>query len=241
VAASGDSGVTDQGSCLSAGSSRNIFSPTFPSCPYITLVGATELSPEGLPERAVSNFASGGGFSNTFAQPEYQANAVNSSVQFPRSHLGNILLTPSRFFTNHNPSFPSYSSLDGTIGANGGVYNRIGRAYPDISAVGNNGAMIYFRNTETPATGTSMATPIVAAIFTRINDERLAAGKKPIGFVNPTLYANPQMFNDITVGDGSWVPCGSSGFFSCVQGWDPVTGLGTPKYDEWLKVFMALP
>jgi tripeptidyl-peptidase-1 len=78
VAASGDSGVTDQGSCQSAGGTNNIFSPTFPSCPYITLVGATELSPEGLPERAVSNFASGGGFSNTFAQPDYQANAVNS-------------------------------------------------------------------------------------------------------------------------------------------------------------------
>lgn len=150
------------------------------------------------------------------------------------------MLTGSRFLTNHNPPFPSYSSLNGTIGANGGVYNRIGRAYPDIAAVGNNGAMIYRRDTETPASGTSMSTPIIAAIFTRINDERLAVGKKPIGFVNPTLYANPQMFNDITVGDGSWVPCGSN-YFSCVQGWDPVTGLGTPKYDEWLKVFMALP
>jgi subtilase family serine protease len=141
--------------------------------------------------------------------------------------------------------------------------------------------------------GTSMSTPLVAAIFTRINDERLAVGKSPIGFVNPTLYANPQIFNDITVGDQSLGSCGPN-FFSCVEGssyfqlqncfsqrsgklgaiseataklssrnsslalltltptnflftvltkidLDPVTGLGTPKYDAWLKVFMALP
>lgn len=65
-------------------------------------------------------------------------------------------------------------------------------------------------------------------------------GKKPVGFVNPVLYANPQMFNDITVGDNYLGSCGPN-FFSCVEGWDPVTGLGTPRYEDWLKVFMALP
>jgi subtilase family serine protease len=127
-----------------------------------------------------------------------------------------ILLICSRFFTNHNPPFPFYSSLNGSIGENGGIYNRIGRGYPDISANGVNGSIIYG---EAPwlESGTSMSTPLVAAIFTRINDERLAAGKSPIGFVNPTLYANPQMFNDITVGDQSLCPCGAN-FFSCVEG-----------------------
>jgi len=89
--------------------------------------------------------------------------------------------------------------------------------------------------------GTSMAAPVVASIFTLINEERLAAGKSPVGFVNPTLYANPQMFNDITIGNQSLgAPCAGNGFY-CVPGWDPVTGLGTPKYNEWLEVFMALP
>jgi hypothetical protein len=37
-------------------------------------------------------------------------------------------------------------------------------------------------------------------------------GKGPIGFANPTLYANPQMFNDITVGDQSLGGCGTNGF-----------------------------
>ena len=92
-----------------------------------------------------------------------------------------------------------------------------------------------------------MAAPIAAAVFTRINEERIAAGKPVIGFVNPTLYQNPGMFNDITVGDqskggpngdGNPSACGNNGF-SAVEGWDPVTGLGTPNYPAMLKVFLA--
>ncbi|KAE9375731.1 subtilisin-like protein [Stipitochalara longipes BDJ] len=188
VAASGDNGVSDRNSARCLGPNRNAFVPNYPSCPYVTLVGATELpsgSSPGNPETApTSGFASGGGFSNIFGQPSYQADAVNS------------------FITNHNPPFPSYSSLNGSIGANGGIYNRIGRAYPDMSANGVNGALVYSQSPTTLG-GTSMSTPLVAAIFIRINDERLAVGKSPIGFVNPTLYANPQTFNDITVGDQS--------------------------------------
>jgi len=48
--------------------------------------------------------------------------------------------------------------------------------------------------------GTSASTPIVAAVISRINEERMNAGKGPIGFLNPSLYANPEMFNDITSG-----------------------------------------
>jgi hypothetical protein len=35
--------------------------------------------------------------------------------------------------------------------------------------------------------GTSASAPVVGSIFALINDARLAHGKKPIGFVNPTL------------------------------------------------------
>ena len=30
-----------------------------------------------------------------------------------------------------------------------------------------------------------------------LNDKRVAAGKKPMGFINPFLYANPDCFQDI--------------------------------------------
>jgi tripeptidyl-peptidase-1 len=59
-----------------------------------------------------------------------------------------------------------------------------------------------------------------------------------VGFVNPVLYANPDILNDIT--KGSNPGCGTDGF-SAVTGWDPATGLGTPNYPKMLKLFMSLP
>jgi hypothetical protein len=45
--------------------------------------------------------------------------------------------------------------------------------------------------------GTSCSSPVSGAIFTMINDARLAVGKGPIGFINPTvcsyLLALPQL------------------------------------------------
>ncbi len=81
-------------------------------------------------------------------------------------------------------------------------------------------------------------TPIFASIINRINEERLAVGKSTVGFVNPVLYANPEILNDITRGENPG--CGSNGF-KAVSGWDPVTGLGTPNYPKMLKLFIGLP
>jgi tripeptidyl-peptidase I len=44
----------------------------------------------------------------------------------------------------------------------------------------------------------------------KINEARLTAGKSPVGFINPVLYQNPQVFNDIT--NGSNPGCHSEGF-----------------------------
>ncbi|MGZ3338071.1 MAG: peptidase S53, partial [Isosphaeraceae bacterium] len=41
------------------------------------------------------------------------------------------------------------------------------------------------------------------------------------GFLNPILYANPGALNDITEG--------SNGDYNAGPGWDPCTGLGSPK------------
>ena len=74
--------------------------------------------------------------------------------------------------------------------------------------------------------------------ITQINQERSLAGKGPVGFINPVLYANPWALNDIK--NGSNPNCGTAGF-DAVEGWDPVTGLGTPNYPKLLEVFMNLP
>jgi tripeptidyl-peptidase-1 len=127
-----------------------------------------------------------------------------------------ILLIYSRCFTNHGPGYPYYSTVNGTIPPTG-KYNHIGRGFPDVSAIGYSASLIIGGVPDMKG-GTSMAAPVVASIFTLINEERLAAGKYPVRFVNPTLYANPQMFNDITIGNQSLGdPCTRNGFY-CVPG-----------------------
>jgi tripeptidyl-peptidase-1 len=37
--------------------------------------------------------------------------------------------------------------------------------------------------------GTSASSPTFAAIITRVNEERLAVGKGPVGFINPVLVS----------------------------------------------------
>lgn len=227
--ASGDDGVAPpEGPCL--GDNEDIFVPdAVSSCPYMTSVGSTYIREGGKigdPESATTSFPSGGGFSNIFATPSYQASAV------------------SNYLTNHNPGYKSYNITDEKIPENSGIYNAGGRGYPDLSAWGDHGVLI-LGGEQIRERGTSMSAPLVAAIFNRINEERLKAGKATVGFVNPTLYAHPEIFNDVTIGNqkggGSYGHgcLGSSGF-SAVPGWDPVTGLGTPNYPKFLSVFSAL-
>lgn len=230
--ASGDDGVAGyHGACL--GANNTIFNPAWPNtCPYITNVGATKVYPGRTvfdPESAVvdpighpykSAFSSGGGFSNIYPVPSYQKAALED------------------FFEKHMPPYKSYvGDNNGGLGTNGGVYNRYGRGYPDVAAVGDNIAT-FVQGNFTREGGTSASTPIFAAIINRINEERLAIGKKPVGFLNPTLYTHTHVLNDIT--NGTNPGCGTVGF-SAVKGWDPVTGLGTPNYPKMLDLWMELP
>lgn len=245
VEASGDYGVTGQvQSCIdpnnitaSAGGDTSgngtVFNTDFwSSCPYILSVGGTQLDPGqyvtdievsmgGTNDTPVaSRFGSTGGFGNYNARPAYQDDAVNA------------------YFENYDPGYPTYDfQANQSIGANGGIYNRAGRAFPDISANGNN-LFVVANGTASLSGGTSASAPIVASIITMINQERTAIGKGPVGFVNPVLYQHPEAFNDVT--DGNNPGCYTEGF-SAVPGWDPVTGLGTPNYPKLLEVFLNLP
>lgn len=198
--------------------------------PPVTNVGATKVYPGQSvtdPESAANDpaghpyasaFSSGGGFSNIYSVPSYQQKAV------------------AAYFANHKPSYKSYP-FNSTIGANGGIYNAGGRGYPDVAANGDN-IVTYNQGVWGLSGGTSASTPIFASIVNRINEERLNAGKKTIGFINPALYSNPQILNDIK--NGSNPNCNTNGF-SAVEGWDPVSGLGTPNYPKMLAYFMSLP
>ncbi|CEJ91354.1 hypothetical protein VHEMI07072 [[Torrubiella] hemipterigena] len=236
VISSGDAGVSSRnGQCL--GPHHDVFvADDFCGCPYVLCVGATKLNAIDKPEVAVDRFSSGGGFSNIHHRPSYQNHV-----------LDNYLL-------RHNPNYRSYNTSDDLIPDNEGIYNRGGRAFPDISALGQEGAVVTNGMFQLSG-GTSMSSPIIAAIINRINEKRLSIGKGPVDFVNPALYnmtskkqKYQDYFNNVTSGDQSlrgigsdrfYSSCGNKGF-SCVEGWDPVTGLGTPRYDRWEEYFVKL-
>lgn len=119
------------------------------------------------------DFYSGGGFSNYWPTPDYQ------------------LSTLASYFQNSPP--PYGNTVYGTP-----FYNGSGRGYPDVAALGQN-ILLYANGEPAFIGGTSASAPIFSSIITLINEHRLAAGKSTVGFLNPTLYQNPDAFNDVSL------------------------------------------
>lgn len=133
-------------------------------------------------------------------------------------------------FSNYFP-MPDYqkAAVDGYLDKIGdlyeGLYNRSGRAYPEVAAQGNHDIIVWAGNVTTIG-GTSASAPTFAAVVALVNDALIAAGKPPLGFLNPWLYGGAfAALTDIT--EGSSIGCNTSGFPAEV-GWDAVTGFGTP-------------
>lgn len=108
----------------------------------------------------------------------------------------------SNFFAR--PSYQStvVSSYLTALGStNSGKFNTSGRGYPDVAAQGENVEIVVGGKTGTVA-GTSCSSPIFASVIALLNDQLIAAGKSPLGFLNPFLYsaAGQAALNDITTG-----------------------------------------
>ncbi|KAJ7920814.1 family S53 protease-like protein [Mycena leptocephala] len=143
----------------------------------------------------------------------------------------------SRVFTQ--PSYQAaavktYLTALGTT--NSGKFTPTGRAFPDVSAQGVDFDIVNGGTLE-GVSGTSCSSPTFASVIGLINDKLVAAGKPPLGFLNPFFYANPSIFNDVTLGHNTG--CNTQGF-PAKAGWDPVTGLGTPKFAAMLAAALAL-
>ncbi|GAB7357268.1 hypothetical protein MBLNU459_g8240t2 [Dothideomycetes sp. NU459] len=186
---SGDYGVAGNGGqCLNANGTYNNgssgrFNPSFPgTCPYILSVGATQvknntnvieaLATGTQPEEACETVIySGGGFSNVFPLPSYQAAAVKN------------------WFAKYPPPY----------GADRFNNSQVTRGFPDVSANGAN-YVIAIDGTFSLVYGTSASSPTFGSVLTLINEARYNVGKSSIGFINPTLYAHAGVLNDITEG-----------------------------------------
>ncbi|KAJ3307934.1 hypothetical protein HDV04_002295, partial [Boothiomyces sp. JEL0838] len=95
----------------------------------------------------------------------------------------------SNYFTR-----PSYqdSAVDSYLNFLGstyqGYYNASGRAFPDVSAQGQNYQIVSGGQVQ-GVDGTSCSSPAFASIISLINDNLLNKGKSALGFLNPWLYS----------------------------------------------------
>ena len=120
-------------------------------------------------------------------------------------------------------------------------FNSFGRGYPDISAYGAFFPVLGVNGDLNVQAGTSLSAPIVASLFTLSNQKLVTDGYEKIGYANPMLYwmaeECPDAFNDITRGNnqvgihGDACPYG----YPTDSAWDPVTGLGTIRFDQFVQ------
>jgi tripeptidyl-peptidase-1 len=229
MCSAGDAGWTDVGfggndlSGASVTSCDKGQAPIFPaSSPYVTSVGSHFLTSSGTmvasSVRAGKSWTTGGGFAGLSPTPAYQSAEV--------SH-----------YLKSTPEKPQP-----------GLFNEGGRAYPDLSLIGDNIECV-MNGRIFPLQGTSSSGPIAAGLFALINDARLNAGMSPLGFLNPSLYRwhqnNTQAFSDVTQGfnnDGlvqppyTGFPAQCDQGFAATKGWDAVSGLGAPVFPPLLKL-----
>lgn len=55
-----------------------------------------------------------------------------------------------------------------------------------------------------------------------LDGELMSAGKKQLGWLNPWIYANPDIWTDITEGKNPGPNC-TEGGWETAKGWDPVS------------------
>ncbi|WP_163337583.1 S8 family serine peptidase [Desulfopila sp. IMCC35008] len=197
------------------------------SSPYVLAVGGTTLISTTKPlgryaevawdARAFGGLVTGGGVSQYFQLPQWQQVA-----HVPYSA---------------NPAWPGsvYVKKDAT-------WTRAGRGFPDVAAHADNffsGILIAVEEKKGKALmveeggGTSAAAPLWAALIARLNQ---GVGNR-LGYLNPLLYRlqlieRQDLFNDITIGN--------NGAYNAGPGWDPLSGLGTPKGKALLKALRKL-
>lgn len=189
----GDAGAGGRSSC-DANGKVTAYHPDFPaSCPWVTTVGGT-VNYDALEK---PDGDGGAGFSNHYATPDYQKDAVAAYIK----------------------------GLNGKLD---GLYNKTGRAYPDISA-SYEPYPVFHNGIEESSGGTSASSPAVASIFALVNDYLVANNKAPLGFLNPWLYKiGNKGVRDIVSGHNN--VCTFKSAFPAAKGWDAASGWGVPDF-----------
>jgi xanthomonalisin len=122
-------------------------------------------------------------------------------------------------------SAPSWQTASGVLGSS------TKRGVPDIAfdAAPSSGALVLINGSNSTIGGTSLAAPIFAGFYARIQ----SANGNTLPFPAQTLYqgaaANPSWFHDVT--------SGSNGGYSAKTGWDYTTGFGSLQVANFATAF----
>ncbi|MBD5635270.1 MAG: S8/S53 family peptidase [Candidatus Eremiobacteraeota bacterium] len=121
-------------------------------------------------------------------------------------------------------ALPAYQTGAGVPARSGGGS---GRGVPDVSgdADPQTGYDVVVDGSATVIGGTSAVAPLWAALVALLNSR----SGKAAGFINTTLYANPNALRDIV--------SGNNGAFAAGPGWDACTGLGSPNGKSLAALF----
>eukprot|EP00607_Mallomonas_marina_P011123 CAMPEP_0182424430 /NCGR_PEP_ID=MMETSP1167-20130531/10642_1 /TAXON_ID=2988 /ORGANISM="Mallomonas Sp, Strain CCMP3275" /LENGTH=350 /DNA_ID=CAMNT_0024604245 /DNA_START=1142 /DNA_END=2194 /DNA_ORIENTATION=+ len=217
IAAAGDDGAPSYTAAYSNVGCQ--YNPSFPaSSPYVTAVGGTQ-GPESFGKEVACSsitggaITTGGGFSTLVDAPDFQTDSVNQYL---------------------NSLTSKYAPVSG--------YNARGRAYPDISVLAYN-YVVVIGGQQYSVSGTSASAPVFAGMVSLVNAGRIADGKSPLGWLNPSIYKmNGSFATDVTSGNNkctrSTMLCCHHGFYAS-EGWDPVTGFGAVDYTKFCKAFLG--
>jgi kumamolisin len=199
-------------------------------------------------ETAAGEGAGGGGVSDQFALPSWQATAGVPARASGTSTGGTGGTGSGSGHHRHHPKDPhdhddrheggsdaaggsglAAGASSGSGGASSGSSG--GRGVPDVAgnADPTTGYQVYADGQAQVVGGTSAVAPLWAALISRIAQ---ATGQR-FGLIQPALYAgitpgtDVPGFNDIT--------SGNNGAYSAGPGWDACTGLGSPEGTDLLK------
>jgi len=237
LVASGDDGVQSPDNCITMG-------PEYPSTSaFVISVGATAIVDNftnviviGSDAPQICTNASIGCVCST-SKSEQSAMANNTAGFDSGGGFSFYIPTPSyqknalSKYLHSGVQFPSKNT-----------WNSSNRGFPDVALCGGQIATIA-GGVLSISGGTSASTPMFGAMITVLNQDRLNAGKSPLGFINPLLYklaaSNPLAFQDITIGSNGG---GCSNLaFEATTGWDPLTGLGSPNFGVLRQHIASLP
>jgi kumamolisin len=126
-------------------------------------------------------------------------------------------------------AIPAWQQLSGVINSSNKGSTTL-RNGPDVSANAN--FTFYTCSDQTACLaneygGTSFAAPMWAGYIALVNQQLATSGQPPVGFINPTIYA--QNVTSMYAADFHDITSGTSGSYSAVTGYDLVTGWGSPN------------